>query len=1094
MKMKPLTVYKASAGSGKTFTLAVEYIKLLIENPFNFRSILAVTFTNKATEEMKARILGQLYGIWKQLPDSTDYMDVVTSALGINWEQASRQAGIALELMIHNYGYFRVETIDTFFQSVLRNLARELDLTANLRIGLNDTQVEEQAVDQIIDSIKVESDVLKWLISYIFSNINDNKGWNVIGQIKQFGQTIFKDYYKSISKILIAKLSEPGFFENYVKRMQAIKRHSEKRMSEFADVFEEETAKAGLTLDSYSGKRKGIPSYFNKLRSKDFSDARCDNSTLRKCIESSENWASKTSKERGIIIDLAEEKLIKLLKEAEAERKVMWPKHATADATLRHLNKLRLLNVIDTKVRELNEEANRFLLSDTQYLLHTLINDSDSPFIFEKAGCLLEHIMIDEFQDTSTVQWQNFKVLLKECMSHSTGSENTMKNLIVGDVKQSIYRWRSGDWRLLNDIESQFEHPVLNVGIRNLHTNFRSERRIVEFNNAFFKAAATKEYENEQAVNGEDVANEVLKAYADVCQKAREGKGDNGYVKIALLPDKDYGTRMLETLMNTVTNLLDAGIKQRNIAILIRYNKHIPLIADYFMKNYPEAKLVSDEAFRLDASLAVNTIVQALQLTVHPEDVLTMATLATTYQKRILKNDISYNEILSDFAKDNTKAIKMLPQSFIENLEKISKDPLIDTVEQIYSSFNLSALEGQSAYICNFFDRVSDFIKENSGNAEKFIKEWNDNLHNETIQCDEVDGIRLISIHKSKGLEFDNVIIPFCDWTLENRNTTLWCKTTEEPFSDMPIVPVDSGRKLLETFYADGYKDEHIQNCVDNLNLLYVAFTRASKNLFVFGRRRKPLKGNAKTLPNNRSELLEECIPDLEKALHESITTKNEDEEEPITFEYGTLYKDNDIRKENKSSNVFMQSVEQRPISMPNKGFNVTFKQSNKSKDFIESNDGEKDKGRYIKIGNIMHKLFSEIRSTEDIDDVLRQFEFEGIIYEESITPEKIRTMLSERLANPQIAEWFSPKWKVFNECGIVFLDKATDKVIERRPDRVIIKGKEVKVIDFKFGNPKEEYKQQVRQYVNLLKDMGYEKVEGYLWFVYTNKIDKIEA
>lgn len=209
--MKQLTVYKASAGSGKTFTLAVEYIKLLIKNPMSFKNILAVTFTNKATEEMKMRILSQLYGIWKMLPDSYLYMKEITEKLNISEEQASRQAGIALNSLVHNYNYFRVETIDSFFQSVLRNLARELDLTANLKIGLNDSQVEEEAIDQLIDSLTTTSQLLQWLINYIFTNIDENKGWNVIGQIKSFGKNIFQDYYKSISDNLNKIITENNF-------------------------------------------------------------------------------------------------------------------------------------------------------------------------------------------------------------------------------------------------------------------------------------------------------------------------------------------------------------------------------------------------------------------------------------------------------------------------------------------------------------------------------------------------------------------------------------------------------------------------------------------------------------------------------------------------------------------------------------------------------------------------------------------------------------------------------------------------------------------------------------------------------------------
>lgn len=1084
--MKPLTVYKASAGSGKTFTLAVEYIKLLIKNPLSFRNILAVTFTNKATEEMKLRILSQLYGIWKMLPDSKVYMKEITGKLNISEKHASEQAGTALRCLIHNYNYFRVETIDSFFQSILRNLARELDLTANLRIGLNDIQVEEQAVDRLIESLSTTSIMLQWLINYIFSNINENKSWNVIGQIKSFGRTIFQDYYKVISEDLNTIISEQKFFENYTTQLRAVRENSEKRMAGYANIFEKETAAAGLSVTSYSRGKNGICSYFNKLKSNDFSDARCINSTLKKCLEDTNSWASKSSPDRTAILSVVNSRLMPLLHEAESERQKMWRLRSTVDATLRHLSKLRLLNNIEKKVRELNEEANRFLLSDTQYLLHTLIKDNDSPFIFEKAGCHLEHIMIDEFQDTSSIQWNNFKVLLKECMSHGSDEKDTVRSLIVGDVKQSIYRWRSGDWRLLNNIDRQFSAPEENVEIRSLQTNYRSERNIIEFNNLFFTTAIKHEYEHELEINSKETADELLSAYGDVYQTSGTGKENKGLVRITLLSDEDYDNDMLEKTEESVDELMHAGVTLNKIAILIRYNRHIPLIANYFMKKRPELKIVSDEAFRLDASLAVNTIIQALRLLINPEDILTKTTLIVTYQKRIMHTSLSDSDLLTGTVNEQEKLDAMLPGNFINKMKELQKKPLFDTIEYIYSSFELSKLESQSAYICAFYDQVAEFVNNNSVNIRKFINEWNESIHTKTIQSDEINGIRLISIHKSKGLEFDNVIIPFCDWTLENKNTTLWCNPNEKPFNSLPVVPVDYSKKLLETIYADDYRNEHIQNTVDNLNLLYVAFTRASKNLFVIGKR----NNNGKT--QNRSEIIRKCLPEINETLINSTLTGADEEMDDVLFEYGTLAT-GDGKKERESDNIFLRPSKQYNVNTGTTGISVEFRQSNKSRDFIKNHDSDEENGMYIKTGNILHKLFSMIHSTEDVDNVLKQFEFDGILYDDNITADKMRSLLSKRLSDKRIADWFDSRWNVFNECSILFFDKEKNKVIERRPDRVITDGNEMKVIDFKFGKPCEEYKEQVRQYMKLLESMGHKNIEGYLWFVYSNKIEKVE-
>ena len=511
-----LTVYKASAGSGKTFTLATEYIKLLIANPQSYRSILAVTFTNKATEEMKMRILSQLYGIWKQLPDSQSYMGKITNELKITDSIAAKRAGTALSYLIHNYSYFRVETIDTFFQSVLRNLARELDLTANLRLELNDDQVEQQAVDELIESLEPNSEILRWIMSYIRDNIEDDKSWNVIGKIKDFGRNIFKDVYKSNSKSLNTALNRKDFFTEYTAKLHKIKNESMEHLQQYVASFFDVLDENGLSIDDFSYGTSGVCGYFQKLKDGILDDDKLLTKRVLDAMEGAETWVKKQERRPdNPIFALVQSTLWPMLQDIERIRPLQVKLYKSAVLTLQHLNQLRLLSCIDTKVREINKDANRFLLNDTQSLLNDLIVNNDSPFIFEKIGAQLEHIMIDEFQDTGTVQWCNFKVLLLECMSRQgTG------NMLVGDVKQSIYRWRSGDWRLLNNIENEFGDRKNTVSIRHLDTNYRSNRHIIEFNNAFFKAAASIEYaqQNENYPTG---AEELKRAYADIEQSTR---------------------------------------------------------------------------------------------------------------------------------------------------------------------------------------------------------------------------------------------------------------------------------------------------------------------------------------------------------------------------------------------------------------------------------------------------------------------------------------------------------------------------------------------------------------------------------------------
>ena len=1066
--VKPLTIYKASAGSGKTFTLATEYIKLLVKNPMSYRSILAVTFTNKATEEMKMRILSQLYGIWNQLPDSTDYLQHIVSATGLSESQVSQRAGDALHQLLHNYNYFRVETIDTFFQSVLRNLARELDLTANLRIGLNDIQVEEQAVDRLIDSLTHTDVMLQWLLKYIMETISDDRSWNIIGQVKQFGRSIFRDFYKERSDELKQLINQKDFLSSYMSQMRQIRSDALKHMKEIGDHFFDVLHQENLSAEDFSYGKSGVAGFFIKLQNGQF-DEGIIGKRITDCIEDTTKWCSKKHERADFIYSLADTTLVPILQNAIAEQPRQWKLYKSADLTLQHLNQLRLLGSIEQKVREMNSEANRFLLSDTQQLLHSLIKDSDSPFIFEKIGTQLEHVMIDEFQDTSTVQWQNFKILLQECMSHVD-----TENLIVGDVKQSIYRWRSGDWRLLNAIDQEFPHADSMMEIRPLDTNYRSERRIIEFNNAFFIEAALQEY-NSQRENYPTGAELLKHAYDDVAQKVPEKRKTNGSVNIQLLPAKDYQTETLQQLTDTVSMLLDEGAKPQDIAILVRTNSTIPLVADYFSEHMPQIRIVSDEAFHLDASVSVCLLVQALHVLTHPDDQLAKATIAKLYQRTVLGNSVAESEL---FIKDRP-IDDLLPPDFIQQTAALLHLPLYELTERLFHIFQLDRLKEQSAYVCAFYDQLNRFTLDDSTDIDAFVREWDETICSKTIQNTSTDGIRILSIHKSKGLEFDHVLIPFCDWRLEHSDI-LWCQPKESPFDALPIVPVDySAKQMMGTIYEPNYLDEHLQNTVDNLNLLYVAFTRASKNLFVLGRR------NSK---GSRSALIESVLPNLK--LDDSTLEGMADNESVIEFTYGNLYVKSEKIKNTTTANVFLQPVTPQSVTIESFDVKTEFRQSNKSREFIEGDD-EQQELSYIKIGSVLHNVFSTIHTSADIEKALSQLQHDGVLYDDEVTAEKVTSMLRRRLESPRIKDWFSDRWQLFNECSILTLD-AQGNMQERRPDRVMTDGHETHVVDFKFGRPQAEYHKQVREYMQLLRSMGMPNVKGWLWYVYINKVEEV--
>lgn len=1109
-----LTVYRASAGSGKTFTLAVEYISLLVKDPENYQHILAVTFTNKATQEMKMRILSQLYGIANSLQSSQQYFNKVKEKTNMPDAVIRNNARAALTLLIHRYNNFRILTIDAFFQQVLRNLAHELGQTANLRVDLNNEEITEKAVDQMIESLEKGQPVLQWISTYINNSIEDDNGWNIIGKIKTFGTNIFKDFYKAHEANLKEQLSNADDFKVYETTLRKRRNDIRKTFNSKAKSILNEIKNANLDIPS--NYRSGLYKYLT-----DSAIAPLTNKPLKagvlKANESPQNWtSSKCAKaDKQQIQTLAAEVLSAQLSELIAYNNDNWNEFQSIQLTLSHLSELRLLHAIADAVDNLTKDTNRFMLSNTQALLKELIADSDTPFIFERIGARLKHVMIDEFQDTSTIQWQNFQVLLANCMA-----QELSQNLIVGDIKQSVYRWRQGDWGILNNIEKSFAHQK--IRLETLDYNYRSEKRIIDFNNAFWEQCVANTAK-EVAQDDAEKAEIVQKAYEDVAQKTHKTT-ENGFVKISLYPSKSMKEAVLEELIETIKELFNNGYGGKNqskIAILVRSKSNIQDIVNALLQSFGnEINIVSDEAFRLDASLSVNIIVSAMHLLTHPDDVLTRGKLVKLYNQEVLKKPLTDTDLLVSINESNnidTKNIdkkerrklateqqmaklnSQLPPEYVANRELLLGLPIVDLVDKLFMLFGLDQLEGQSSYICTLYDTLNDFLKDHTADIDDFINEWENSLSSKTIQSDEIEGIRIMTIHKSKGLEFDNVIIPFCNWEMEKKGT-LWCETKNKPapYNKLPLLPIDFSRdKLIGTVFEDDYKEEHFQNIVDNLNLLYVAFTRASKNLFVFGLRqgKTTLDNIAKgTPPGNRSYAIELALRQVSEQLQGSSLSFPDDIGSEIHFEYGTLVPETHEKEHAVADNPFLIKPDKHIVSIATYPQAATFKQSNKSIEFVKGEDVDpSDRTRYIKIGNVLHQLFSTIYTTADIPARLNELEQQGIIYNDEITSAQLRTRIEDAITNPQVQEWFSKRWQLYNECTILEYNKDTNEMEEHRPDRVMTDGKEFVVVDFKFGKEREEYKKQVQQYMEILIRMGHKKVSGYLWYVVKNNVVEVK-
>lgn len=1059
--MGELLIYKASAGSGKTFTLAVEYIKLLILNPHAYRQVLAVTFTNKATAEMKERILSQLYGIWKQDKESTPYLKRVCEETRLTEEEARQAAGKALKAMIHDYSRFRVETIDSFFQSVMRNLARELELSPNLNIELNNDEVLSDAVDSMIEKLDLNSRVLVWLLDYIHEKIANDKRWNVSSEIKKFGKNIFDEGYIEKGGRLREKLKNPNTIKEYRKKLEEMRKEALHQMELFAEQFEEELSGRALTPDDLKSGSRGIGSYFRKLKKGELGN-QVRNKTVENCLEDEKHWATKTSPSHKEILSLAASTLMPLLNRAEKAREKNNYIVNSCQLSLQHLNKLQLLANIDEEVRVLNREKNRFLLSDTNALLHHLIQDDDPSFVFEKIGTSIRNVMIDEFQDTSRMQWKNFRLLLMEGLSQGADS------LIVGDVKQSIYRWRNGDWRILNELNDSIGHfPIQS---KTLKTNRRSETNIIRFNNLFFEEAV--DYLN--MVHRSQLSEEcrpLKKAYKDVAQESPRSV-DKGYVKVSFLEGNDeenYTDQTLSELGEEVQRLIDAGVGLNDIAILVRKNKNIPRIAEYFSQEM-QIKIVSDEAFRMDSSLAIHVMIDAVRYLFNTNDVIALAQLVIAYQNDVLQKDAGLNELLL------TDPLQFLPEDFLNRIPSLQVMPLYELLEELFVLFELTLLNGQDAYLFAFFDAVMNYLEEHSSDLGDFIEFWDSKLCNKTIPGGDIEGIRIFSIHKSKGLEFHTVLVPYCDWKLENEtnNQLVWCAPDEAPYNEIDIVPVTYGAAMAESVYRDAYLEERLQLWVDNLNLLYVAFTRAGKNLIVWSK---------KSQRNTVSEVLFNSLTSV--AAEQGIVWN--EEEEP--YEWGAICPSE--QEESKAvTNKLLQKPEKLPVKMESMLHPIQFRQSNRSADFIQGVEEAESSSRFIDRGKLLHTLFSDIRTEKDIELAVDRLIFEGVIGTQELE-EEIRSITRKAFDNQQVKDWYSGNWHLFNECAILY--KQNGELQIRRPDRVMTREDRTVIVDFKFGKPQKRYNKQVQAYIDLLTQMDYPNIEGFLWYVEENRIEKVE-
>ena len=1124
-----LKICKASAGSGKTFTLAVEYIKHLVMNPSAYRKILAVTFTNKATAEMKQRITSQLYGISRSLDDSKDYVDKIIHDPTITAWYARQQGKSgpastppleelvrsncrqALTMIIHDYHRFRIETIDSFFQTIVRELAHDLSLTANLKVELDKDSALQEGVNRVIEAIVEDKRVSQRVFNYVESKMDENKNWSVNRELEQFGQNIFDENFLKFGKDLRAKLDTPHFLANYTKTIQRLKDECLLPLIADGQQFVATCARHGLTTDHFKGKsRSAAWNFFNKLAALDPKAISLPNTSasLLAHLEDLGKW----SDDREVQRIVEQEELIPLLgrsvkQVADALRIV-----ATVDEIRLHLNQLSLINTISKKVNDAIGDRGEFLLANTNHFLNEMIAESDVPFIYERTGTHFDHIMIDEFQDTSVLQWENFKPLIKNCL------DANHECLVVGDVKQSIYRWRNGEWSILNGMA---DDPQLKPFVTQepLKTNYRSAARVIKFNNQFFELASQLLSET-YAQNEGGEAQDILNAYSECKQEIPGFKNsDTGYVRIELKErwrkDEDIDRWHCRRVAWNVEQLLKSGVPQSQIVILVRKNDQATQICDYFDKevqtlNGEQVKMVSQQAYRLDSSPAIRLIVLALKTLQNPSDKTFRAMLAYYYQTDVAGNTTLTEDFDQLFESDTDSLNAFLPQALTSHSEELALIPLYELCERLYAILSLNRITGQDAYLFAFYDHVNRFLEGNNTDTENFLSKWDEKLHKETINNGSADGIRVLSIHKSKGLEFHSVIIPFASWdvvdTQNNKRKLIWCKPEESPFDELPLCPVRIVKNAGMSIFSADYKAELLKQYVDNINVLYVGFTRASENLIVISNPPKE-RGNAggeKPQKKKPSKAKADGTADADKistmyhVLAQSMPAQwkamaMDDGDEAYTAYEAEGSSIAGYRKKTKrSDNVMISSPEMSQIDFRSGKARSEFRQSNRSRRFIAGEDLDGHRTKYLDEGILFHAILSEIETIDDVDRAVRRLDMEGC-FDNAYHREDVKRLVKQAFQDPRSSIWFDSKWTVMNENSIVWKD-ADGTTSTSRPDRVITDGDTTIVIDYKTGVYRPAHEEQVKRYMTLLAQMGYAHVSGYLWYIRQQSIVEVQT
>lgn len=1068
--MSQLTLYKSSAGSGKTFTLVNEYLKLVLPEPATFRSVLAVTFTHKATEEMKSRIIAILSKLSNssiaELAQLTEYqlLRAHFDAIGRSDLDLQVQARATLNRILNDYSSFSVSTIESFFQRIVRAFARELSIPLGYEVEMEQDLVLDQLVDDLFLQLGNDPLLTKLLEGFVRRNLEQERSWNIDQEVKALGREIFKERYQQ------QELQHPAPEDRIEETLAladevwAIRRQFEAHMTRSAQQALALITERGLAISDFAYGKSGVAHYFQNVLDGTYAPGK----RAREAYQVPEKWYTKSSKRKADIEAALQAGLMDLLGDLLDTYDQDFTRYNTALQVSRTIYSFGLLSDLTERLEDYRRERSLLLISDTSFLLNRVIKGQfPAPFVYEKIGVRFRHYLLDEFQDTSDLQWLNLLPLVLEGLSQGAAS------LIVGDVKQSIYRWRSGNLRLLaREVEEQAQVLNQSTRVEALTSNWRTAADIVRFNNRCFEAAV--ELLRQKFPDDREQLFET--AYQSVAQHPQKNRYP-GYVCLSFFPDPSrqepdapsWKELALAQTLATIQQLKADGFRGSDITLLMRTNRDGVEVAQYLQRH--EVSVVSAESLLIVSDPKVRLLQALLQHLNHEEDPITQASLAYAYA-RVVHGRGSEHET---FAR---QAIAGFSDELAVRKPALRQLPVYECVEQLLHLLP-EQMRHPNAYVQGFMDCVLTYSSTQDASIAGFLAWWGEQQHKRAIAAaPDPDAVQIMTMHQAKGLEFPVVILPFAEWELTPKSKgVLWVEPQAEPYRRFPYLPVMTSSKLLETDFASAYTAETLEAHLDNLNLLYVAFTRPEYRLYVFTKQVKD------------PEKLRD--PEAVKSISSLLNALACNDELGGTFtEAGQHYvcgqpisRAELTRLGAKAHDESEASQPLRPNLHTSTAWNEKIRVRFQASQFLRA-DLVEQRGR-IDEGELIHSALAHVATPADVDRALAQLTTQGLLTRREEA--RLRRRLQQAMALPAAAAWFDGSWQVRNEADIIQADGSV-----LRPDRVMLRGQHAVVVDYKTGQPFARHHQQVQQYMAALRDLGYDPVQGYVYYLGQERVEEV--